>query len=47
MKGLMERIDALCKLVEIITKDYYGLPGSGHIVDDEINTLLEVIKNDR
>ena len=44
----MERIDALCKLVAIITKDYYGLPGTKHIIlDDEINTLLEVIKNDR
>jgi hypothetical protein len=47
LKGYMEKIDALCQLVERLVKDRYSSPGSGHIFNDEINILLKEIQNDR
>jgi hypothetical protein len=41
---MTNKINALCKLVEIIIKDKYTMPGTDIISNVEINELLKEIK---
>jgi hypothetical protein len=47
LKGYMEKIEALCKLVERLVKDKYTMPGTDIINNEEISNLLKEIQNDR